>query len=525
MPEEDRAQATESTALLREIEADFREELSAQGYKGSLWDLIKASPATMVLILAVFALVVVVGKAFAGLAPELMANAVQFNVLSVQLNELNESAEAQVTVLSKIDYSAVQGFSGLLGAWIGGMLSTVKIQFTKPIDIAVRKESQVVHVATACVPTDFNVNLGDLSETVTVANCSVSNIGRAETVKYVAHKLMAGEPVEFEVSAVVKQSKWGFVFSVPVSMKIPFAVEDPEAGLGKIISIDVSRRQDNSLVAQVTSEVEFASVVSGTVPVLAWILKLPGCDEKSITVVDNALSDSFTLVAGDSAFNISMMISLDNLPELLTAPCPGKGHKSPLDTWLSRYLDGESNVIYVQGGSEVPILDDLLSGYDLPLAISGKSLDDKLVDQVAVDHCEIEYGSFNDVLITANVVVHVKLPGVIHMRRDLLVAVSSVRGPVYLFDEGVRMGGIYIDEWTPTVTVPQPDGFQITLFLDRAPFEVENAAQFAKFSRELLLRGHAPLEFQTLLDLSIQSPVGDVTLQGMYFQGQTEVYK
>lgn len=522
MPEtEERAQ--EATPLLREIEDDFQSMLREEGSSESVWNLVKDKPATMVIVLSLFALIVIVTKTLASLSPAHFIDAVSYRLLSAELLEFDEDISMAVSTWTKIDYSLVEGPTAWPVAFMAGLVGEISAEILGPLDISVRENSKNRHLATVTVPDAFTVDISNLAETVVDITCSISNIGRADLLQRLSMKLMGGQEVEFAANALVRVKKWGFVFSVPVHITFPFRLDETNGEFGHMLGIEVGRNQDNSLQVEVTAEVAFASLVEAEIPSLDWTVKMTGCDKKPKVAIEKATTNDVVLKTDNATFNVTMSMSLSELPEKLTTPCDGK--KSALDAWLSRYLDGEPNELFVEGSSDIPILNSLVHGYNLPVTLSGKPPDDKLVDEIEVNNFEITYGNLNEALVTADVVVHVKMPGIIRLKRDLLVAVNSVKGPIYLFDDGVRMGQIYIEEWTPTVTVPQDDGFKITLFLDKAPFEVENASQFAKFTRSLLIAGHAPVAYQTLLDLSIQSPIGDMALQGMYFQGRTEVYK
>ncbi|PRT54306.1 hypothetical protein B9G98_01926 [Wickerhamiella sorbophila] len=522
MPEPEQ-QAHESTPLLREIEEDFRSMLREEGSSESIWQLFKDKPATMVLILSLFSLIFLAAKSLESFSPAHYVDAVSYKLVSAKILQLDEDISMAVSAWTKMDYTLVDGPAAWPVEVMAGFVGDISAEIIGPLEISVQNASKTSHLASVAVPGLFVVDVSNLAETEIDMTCSISNIGRPDLLQKLSMDLMSGKELIFVINALVRIRKWGFVFSAPVSVDVPLRFDEAHGELGHLAGIEVGRNADNSLQVDMTAEVAFATIVEAEIPSLAWSVKMNGCDHKPKVAIDRATTECVMLQTDEPSFNVSMSMALSELPENLTKPCDGK--KSALDAWLSRYLAGESNELFVEGSSDIPILNSLIHGYNLPVTLSGKPLDDKLIKQIEVNNFEITYGNVNEALITANVIVHIKMPDIIHLKRDILVAVNSVKGPIYLFDDGVRMGQVYIEEWTPTVTVPQDDGFKITLYLDRAPFEVENASQFAKFTRTLLIVGHAPVAYQTLLDLSIQSPIGDMALQGMYFQGKTEVYK
>lgn len=306
-------------------------------------------------------------------------------------------------------------------------------------------------------------------------------------------------------------------------------------------------------------------------PSLFWEVAIPGChyDENGSDVLRvsgmktlpfGLLQDS-AVPEGAGSIRVSAEASVPKLSEGLAVPCLDSNH-SALDAFLQQYLSGQKTHIIVKGASAVQNSGlpewaaRMLAKVQVSVPVLGRggpaqADDEKLVKEVSLSQLKIslpppkspfERPGAPDVppRISAHVEMTLHPPSVLNITQDLGVAVGRVRGPVDLVDAGtgVLFAKFNVSTWVDCITTtrPETEGFAresgearrpplldyvVSFDIEQLPMTVVDQKQLTAVATQLVLKGQVPVKFGAVVDLQMNTTVGDFVLNKIPVEGTT----
>lgn len=307
-------------------------------------------------------------------------------------------------------------------------------------------------------------------------------------------------------------------------------------------------------------------------PSLFWEVAIPGChyDENGSDVLSVSgmktlpfgLLQDRAVPEGAGSICVSAEASVPKLAEGLAVPCLDSNH-SALDAFLQQYLSGQKTHIIVKGASAAQNsgLPDwaarLLSKAQVSVPVlkrcgPGQADDEKLVKEVSLSQLKIalpppkspfERPGSPDVppRISAHVEMVIHPPSVLNITQDLGVAVGKVRGPVDLVDAGtgILFAKFNVSAWVDCITTTRPEteefareagepdaplpllNYLVSFDIEQLPMTVVDQKQLTAVATQLVLKGQVPITFGAVVDVQMNTTVGDFVLNKIPVEGTT----
>lgn len=273
------------------------------------------------------------------------------------------------------------------------------------------------------------------------------------------------------------------------------------------------------------------------IPPLAFEVFVPNCNplDPAIQVAD-AITAPVAL-RPQSTVNINVNGTVQELPESLTAACPGT-ESSPLDLFLKQYLNGHDAVVFVRGKKQ-PLdstpgwISDILSSVTVPIPFPGRTFDNLIRDfsltdvkfnlpDPLADPDEPE----SNPTVSGTILVTAGLPS----QMNFAINVTSVRASADVFYHGDKLGELNLDKWqdaNSTMTKATPDQeatLKIQSRIDAAPLNVTDGDILTEVIQKLLFGAdHVDLEIKALVDIRVDTVLGQLELKDVPAEGKIPV--
>jgi hypothetical protein len=230
--------------------------------------------------------------------------------------------------------------------------------------------------------------------------------------------------------------------------------------------------------------------------------------------------------------------SVRTLPDALTAACPNS-LKSPLDTFLSKYIHGEDATIYINcckfpDPSTPQWTRDLLKGITVPLPFAGKSFG-HLIKNFSLEDVEFSLPELladpgtpeTQPKISANINVLVGLPREMNFPID----VEGVKALANVFYKNKKLGVLHLDDKWQKASSSRIDGkgdegasLLVKAAIKDAPLEINDDDLFSELVSGLLFGGKPIiLTVKADVDVGMDTPMGNFAVRQIPAEGTIPV--
>lgn len=533
-------------------------------------------PATVTITILILVLLYLVTSFFSSLSSSSLSSEIMCGTKVSHTNtEIRSLYDDAVDFRSSfnftLSYSKVEGIyqRGML-EYFAPKLRTLKTTYG-PLDVQVCINKKLYHLCTIHVDSSQPLVIGiipNISQEI-VVDSTLTTLGHPKVVKYVANRILKDDTIEFLVNGTTSISKFGINLSVPFNIKErigakgiaslldsiqilsltvsanahPLQLPSASTGLSMKNSIDVGSE------IQLSNELQF----SGVFPSLNWSVLVPDCYNK-YAVLCNGTNEQLRL--GETV-KATVNSSLTYLPPSLVQSCLLQQEiKSPLDKLISEYLAGSEVQLMIRAHNEhehhdnidtelllnegrfdvdkeyyedeeEDILYRLLAGIDIPITIAGKPDTEKLIQSVIVE--DVMFDKTMDaeypVAFSGKSMVNARVPQIIDIRSDAIVYITGVQGVIQLFDRYNRhFAQILAEKWMDAITLPEVgNDYQVLLYFNRLPVDITNTRVFADVSRDLVVSGSSPILYDSVVNLQMRTPIGDLEVKQVHIRGRTRL--
>ena len=505
-------------------------------------------PSLLALItLCIVAILIIV---FAFLAPGVVeqyaSQAVRFEPSSLSIVDFTPTGvRARVRGDFSVDARRVSAGAGVktmgrLGTWVARQVETGETE----VQVRLPQYDDAV-AGTAKVP-GVRVNLRDRS-TTSVDFVGEAVPGEAEAWRRVAEDWVNGTLERLVVAGTVETPVKSGILNLGVqTVKKEMVLRDlrgkglPQYEIDKMDFYDRGRNA-SSVGADVTLRLKNEYPVDFTVPSLAFQILLEGCEKKdpSILVAD-ALTERLH-VPPRQDLHVDVRGVVHHLPDLLTQSC-SDSHKSPLDVFVGKYLDGKENTVFVRGSAsashETPEwLVQFMRDIIVPLPLPGRASGPGLVRNFSLEdthfHLPNPFAAPNTPAshpqISGTVRALIALPEEIHFN----LSARRVRADADVYYRGDKLGQLDLKRWqkanSSRIDAIQPDGAPgliVQSIVDKAPLKITDEGVFGDFVRAMMLgeRG-VQMDVRAAVDVEMRTALGEFQVHGIPAEGSVPVQR
>lgn len=276
--------------------------------------------------------------------------------------------------------------------------------------------------------------------------------------------------------------------------------------------------------------------VSVDIPELGFEILVPGCSpaDHSILVATATTSGVAVRPHADVVVNAHSLIK--KLPNSLTRLCPNSD-SSPLDIFFKKYLDGEAATALVRGqkhpaGDTPGWITDILSSVTVPVPFPERSFDNLIRNFSLADvhftmpdpEAEPDDPNSNP-QVSGTIVVLAGLPS----EMNFSLNVTNLRANADVFYRGKKLGELNLKEWQKanSTQVPAKKHSEATLkiqsHINNAPLNVTDADVMTDVLQALLFGGEVVLSIKALVDVKVQTTLGQLVVKAVPAEGKIPV--
>ncbi|KAF8458856.1 hypothetical protein BGX38DRAFT_1150297 [Terfezia claveryi] len=290
--------------------------------------------------------------------------------------------------------------------------------------------------------------------------------------------------------------------------------------------------EDGAVAVSVSATVPNPYTLKLNLPSLGFAISLPSC-EKELIPIATAVTPEY-LVEPRIDINITITGSLDNLPDALTAACPGTD-RSTMDNFLDSYLHGDDSLVYVRGGgyqkgSEAPKwLSNFLKAITVPAPFPGHKLDN-MVEDIGLSRVKFELPDRHArpgtpeaaPKLSAVVDATVALPKEMNFHID----VDSLKASANLSYHGEKFGELHMKDWQPTLSHLTDDGkLAVRAEISQAPLDITDYEIFRTVVQRLVWGGGRGLVLgiDGFADVKMETTLGTFPVRGIPAKGDVTI--
>ena len=277
--------------------------------------------------------------------------------------------------------------------------------------------------------------------------------------------------------------------------------------------------------------------VAFTVPPLAFDILVKGCAPKeTLVLLANATTQSID-VRPQAIVKAHANGIVQQLPDTLINACPGS-KKSPLDSLLARYMNGDDSTVYVKGAASpasgtpdwiVEIMKDII----VPVPFPGHTFDDLIKDFALTDvHIDLPdpFASSSSPRskprLSATVKALVGLPNEI----DFPLGVTRVRADAKVYYKEKKLGDLDLHRWQNANSTKVdaegdlPAGLEVQSVVKKAPLDITDDAVFTEVVQALIFGGkRLELGVKAQVDVETKTALGQFVIRDLPAEGQVFV--
>ncbi|KAK0386556.1 hypothetical protein NLU13_6391 [Sarocladium strictum] len=301
------------------------------------------------------------------------------------------------------------------------------------------------------------------------------------------------------------------------------------------ISMDEGKEKAVAADVSLTAYNEFP--VSGTVPILAFEVLVPACNESEPYI---PVADVFTKKIKVNAYS---NVTADGegiireIPESLTQACP-LSKLSPLDHFMESYIHGEDAKVYVRG-SKLPSSDtpdwveEIIKGITVPIDLPGKSFGNFIRNFSLTDvdfKLPSPFADPRDPDSQARVSGNVEVLAAIPEELNLKLGIKSIRSFADLYYEKKKLGELNLDEWQKAKSekIPGLDGEQdllnVTAHIVDAPVNITDSDLFGDLLQRMFFgEDDLFLDVNSTVDARVSTVLGTIVVKNVPAEGKIPV--
>lgn len=254
------------------------------------------------------------------------------------------------------------------------------------------------------------------------------------------------------------------------------------------------------------------------VPALGFEVLLPDCQNDCLRFASATTSPIHILPKQNITARVTALVR--QLPTSLTEICPDS-NKSPLDSFIGKYLAGGDTTVYIRGGEQETDTPEwigkILRETTVPFSLPGHPFDNLIKNFSLAD----AHFSLPDPVagtrpkISANVKVLVRLPPAMNINLD----VDRVRADADVFYKGDLLGNLDLSEWQRANATKVDNDLLVQSIVQDAPLEIKDDSVFAKVVQDLVFGHGAALSVQASVDVNTLTALGEFTVRKIPAQG------
>lgn len=254
------------------------------------------------------------------------------------------------------------------------------------------------------------------------------------------------------------------------------------------------------------------------VPPMTFDILLPGCDDR-YNLVATTTNDKVRIMPRKNV-TVKATALMTKLPTSLTTACPGS-NKSPLDTFIARYLKGQDATVYVQGGDQTPETPDwigsILRETIVPIPLPARPFDDMIKNFSLTNvHFSLPEDPHGQPVLSATVGVLVALPKDMNLDID----VRRVRADGVVFYEGEELGKLDLRKWQDASSRKVDGNLLVKSEVVNAPLEITNEDVFVRVIQRMIFQHQGvSLSISAIVDVDATTALGTFVVSGIPGKG------
>jgi len=277
--------------------------------------------------------------------------------------------------------------------------------------------------------------------------------------------------------------------------------------------------------------------VTFTVPPLGFEILIPGCaPEGSLLLLANATTEEIQVAPKqDIIINVSGVVR--QLPDTLTAECPGT-HISPLDIFIGDYMHGVNSTIFVRG-ADAPVGDapswisDLIKSVTVPVPVPSHPFDSSIRDFSMSDvHLSLpdpfadpdSPGAQPQMSAVVNVLVN--LP----KEMNFPIEVTRIRADADIFYHDRKLGVLDMHKWQKSNSTrveahdDEPAGLAVRSIVKKVPLHITDEDVFSDVVQAMLFGGEKiVLGAKAKVDVETESVIGKFVIRKIPAEGKVPI--
>ncbi|KAF2809599.1 uncharacterized protein BDZ99DRAFT_388718 [Mytilinidion resinicola] len=472
---------------------------------------------------------------------EYATQAVDFKPTKLSLDSLTKTGvRVQVEGDFKLDASKVKKKStrdiGKFGTWIAKEVES------GPSDVEVYlPEYGNILVGTARIPgIKVNIRNGHTTHVSFFANLVP---GSFDGIRNIANDWMEGRLGQLRVKGKARVPLKSGIFHLGdqiIEESMLFEGNDvpslPRYDINKL-NLREANNGSKGMGADVSVTVKNDYLVDFIVPPVSVDVMVDNCMPTDSYIKVGEAETTPLHVEPKTDLEVNVTGSVDSLPDALTSACPNS-LKSPLDTFLGKYIHGEDATIYINcckfPDPKTPQWTrDLLKDITVPLPFAGKSMG-HLIKNFSLEDVKFSLPELfadpgtpeSQPQISATIKVLVGLPE----EMNFPLNVSRVRAIADVFYKKRKLGILHLDKWQKASSsrIDGHDDEGASLLVEsavkKAPLEITDDDLFSEVVSALIFGGEAIyLTVKADVDIEMDTPMGKFAVRQIPAEGTVPV--
>jgi hypothetical protein len=277
--------------------------------------------------------------------------------------------------------------------------------------------------------------------------------------------------------------------------------------------------------------------VSGTVPILAFEVLVPACNESEPYILVAEASTKKIKVHGHANVTADGEGIITEIPETLTQACP-LSKLSPLDHFMESYIHGEDAKVFVRGKKLPPSdtpdwVEDIIEGITVPIDLPGKSFGNFIKNFSLTDvdfKLPSPFADPRDPDAQARVSGNVEVLAIIPEELNLKLGIKSIRSFADLYYEKKKLGELNLNDWQKANSemIPGLDGEQdllnVTAQIIDAPINITNSDLFGDLLQRMFFgEDDLFLDVNSTVDARVSTVLGTIVVKNVPAEGKIPV--
>jgi hypothetical protein len=296
------------------------------------------------------------------------------------------------------------------------------------------------------------------------------------------------------------------------------------------------RGKRKAMAAEVTIQSFNKYPISFDIPELGFDILVPGCSPADPSIHVATATTSSVAVRAHADVVVDAHSLIEKLPGSLTHLCP-HSDASPLDMLFKKYLDGKPTTALVRGqkhpvGDTPGWITDILSSVTVPVPLPGRSFGNLIRNFSLTDvhftmpdpEAEPDDPKSNP-QVSGTILVLAGVPS----EMNFSLNVTNLRANADVFYRGDKLGELNLKEWQKANSRQIPAkkgkeaGVEIRSHIKDAPLNVTDSDVLTDVLQALLFGGEAVLSIKALVDVKVQTVLGELVVKAVPAEGKIPV--